>query len=475
MLLRQVALAALLPCAAVAQTSGVASGPAIVLNVQGQPGPKGDTGAAGPTACGQGSLDANCMVKSASGLITNPDGSVVFAQPVLTAVSNTPSQIVQTDHLGVTTARGIANRSSNVSYSTPATGATVTVAQGTAYVILTGSGTVASQPVQLPTSPLDGDQAVVSTGPGLTVTAAQMLGVKGTQIALAMMRPMTSMALLYEASVGDWVPRLMPATLYGDTQAVAAVKSAGFAISVNGNPADSTGNVTLALPTYALPPATTSVLGGVKQGANTTIASDGTLSVGVPYTDAQALAAAKAGLGSAAQAPTSAFDASGAASTEATRAQGVEATKAPLASPAFTGTPTAPTQTAGDATAKLATDAFVQTAIAAIPACPAASATVAGCVKSTMALDWTRTTSPISATVNYLAVSGVSLLAPVNVTVPGVQQGDFVEVSFATTPTNITISAAQVTAANTVQIVPEATGALALGSQNLSLNFAWSR
>ena len=36
--------------------------------------------------------------------------------------------------------------------------------------------------------------------------------------------------------------------------------------------------------------------------------------------------------------------------------------KAPLASPAFTGTPTAPTQTAGDTTTAIATDAFVMAA-----------------------------------------------------------------------------------------------------------------
>lgn len=41
------------------------------------------------------------------------------------------------------------------------------------------------------------------------------------------------------------------------------------------------------------------------------------------------------------------------------------ALKAPLASPALTGNPTAPTQTAGDSTTKLATTAFVSTAVAA--------------------------------------------------------------------------------------------------------------
>lgn len=50
---------------------------------------------------------------------------------------------------------------------------------------------------------------------------------------------------------------------------------------------------------------------------------------------------------------------------EAGRAAAAEALRAPLASPALTGSPTAPTQTTGDASAKLATDAFVATAVAA--------------------------------------------------------------------------------------------------------------
>jgi hypothetical protein len=43
---------------------------------------------------------------------------------------------------------------------------------------------------------------------------------------------------------------------------------------------------------------------------------------------------------------------------------------APLASPAFTGTPTAPTVTAGDSSTKLATTAFVTSAIAGFDAVP---------------------------------------------------------------------------------------------------------
>lgn len=48
---------------------------------------------------------------------------------------------------------------------------------------------------------------------------------------------------------------------------------------------------------------------------------------------------------------------------EITRAKNAEALKAPLASPALTGTPTAPTATAGTNTTQIATTSFVQTAI----------------------------------------------------------------------------------------------------------------
>ncbi len=56
------------------------------------------------------------------------------------------------------------------------------------------------------------------------------------------------------------------------------------------------------------------------------------------------------------------------------------ALKAPLASPAFTGTPTAPTATAGTSTTQVATTAFVAAAVAAVTI-PDASATVKGKVE----------------------------------------------------------------------------------------------
>ncbi len=55
-----------------------------------------------------------------------------------------------------------------------------------------------------------------------------------------------------------------------------------------------------------------------------------------------------------------------------------DALKAPLASPALTGTPTAPTQTPGNNSTRLATTAFVQRAISDIPAPPNASTSIRG-------------------------------------------------------------------------------------------------
>lgn len=57
--------------------------------------------------------------------------------------------------------------------------------------------------------------------------------------------------------------------------------------------------------------------------------------------------------------------AEGAQTTETNRAEAAEELLAPLASPALTGTPTAPTQTAGNNTTRIATTAFVTAAAAA--------------------------------------------------------------------------------------------------------------
>jgi hypothetical protein len=69
--------------------------------------------------------------------------------------------------------------------------------------------------------------------------------------------------------------------------------------------------------------------------------------------------------------------------SETGRAEAVEALKAPLASPAFTGNPTAPTQTAKDSSTKLATTAFVEAAVG-----EAASALTAEEIAAGKALAW---------------------------------------------------------------------------------------
>jgi hypothetical protein len=77
--------------------------------------------------------------------------------------------------------------------------------------------------------------------------------------------------------------------------------------------------------------------------------------------------------------------------------------KAPIASPTFTGTPAAPTQTAGDNTTALATDAFVQTAVtnglATVPSKP----------QDFGVLGWT--VDPITATVSGRPDTGRVYLA----------------------------------------------------------------
>ena len=69
-------------------------------------------------------------------------------------------------------------------------------------------------------------------------------------------------------------------------------------------------------------------------------------------------------LGSAAFQPSSAFDAAGTSATETTRAEAAEALLAPLASPALTGTPTAPTKAALTNNTDIATTAYTDTAVA---------------------------------------------------------------------------------------------------------------
>lgn len=105
-------------------------------------------------------------------------------------------------------------------------------------------------------------------------------------------------------------------------------------------------------------------------------------------------------LGSAALQPSSAFDSAGLSALETTRAEAAEALLAPKASPTFTGTPSAPTPTAGDNTTKLATTAFVETA-------------VAGAGGGTVTSVFTRTGAVVAASGDYTVgqVTGAAPLA----------------------------------------------------------------
>jgi hypothetical protein len=84
---------------------------------------------------------------------------------------------------------------------------------------------------------------------------------------------------------------------------------------------------------------------------------------GTVILNAAEVGADAAGAAATAQSTAESF-ATAAVAVEAARAETAEALKAPLASPALTGSPTAPTQTAGDSTTKIATDAFVAAAVA---------------------------------------------------------------------------------------------------------------
>ena len=100
---------------------------------------------------------------------------------------------------------------------------------------------------------------------------------------------------------------------------------------------------------YVLPIAGANVLGGVKVGANLSVDAAGVLSAtdttySVATTTADGLMS----------------------SADKTTLNAISSTYAPIASPALTGTPTAPTAAAGTSTTQIATTAFVQAAIAAI-------------------------------------------------------------------------------------------------------------
>lgn len=91
-----------------------------------------------------------------------------------------------------------------------------------------------------------------------------------------------------------------------------------------------------------------------------------------------------------------------AVAAETSRAEAAETLKAPLASPGLTGSPTAPTQTTGDSSTKLATTAFVATAFTgALPALTQAAVSASG----TLALNTITTATAATALTMTLPAS----------------------------------------------------------------------
>lgn len=195
-----------------------------------------------------------------------------------------------------------------------------------------GSGTVTSVTVESANG-FSGTVADAATTPQVTVktTVTGILKGNGTAVSAA------AAGTDYLAPDGDG------SQLTGITAAQAGADASGAAATAQSN-----------AETYAA-----GVAGTAQASAET-------------YAAAQASAAQSAAeaasdpAGSAATAQSNAETfATSAVGTETSRAEAAEALLAPKASPAFTGSPTAPTQTAGDDTTKLATTAYADAAVAA--------------------------------------------------------------------------------------------------------------
>lgn len=151
-----------------------------------------------------------------------------------------------------------------------------------------------------------------------------------------------------------------------------------------------------------------------------------------------------------------------AVAVETARAETAEALKAPLASPGLTGSPTAPTQTSGDNSTKIATDAFVDAAVAAETTraeaaeallAPKASPALTGTPTAPTAGPGTNTTQLATTAFVETAVGGAGAVASVfgRSGAVAAQSGDY--------------TAAQVGAASTGALATETTRATAAEAQ----------
>jgi hypothetical protein len=265
-------------------------------------------------------------------------GGALLASPAFTGTPTAPTASSGTNTTQLATTAFV--QSAFSTYTLPvATSSVVGGVKTGANVTIAGDGTISvAAPYTLPaatTVALGG----VSVGAGLTVNPQG-------QIAAIVTTPYS-------------LPQATTTVLGGVT--------VGTGLAVSG------GNLTLALPA-----ATTSTIGGVIAGSNVNISGNGTISVAAPYTLPAATTSALGGIivgtGLAITGGGTLSIATGGSSavvnsfntrTGAVTLQQSDITNAGgavLASPVFTGTPTAPTPAAGDNSANLATTAFVQNA-----------------------------------------------------------------------------------------------------------------
>jgi microcystin-dependent protein len=161
--------------------------------------------------------------------------------------------------------------------------------------------------------------------------------------------------------------------LYSQIQAIQSQLASGYAVTnlsggtINNTPIGNTTPSTGVFSTLIVTGATT------LQGASTAptvTAGDSSQNIATTAFVAGAVSSAAGTAASAVAAETTRAEAAesglnNAIAAETTRAEAAEALKAPLISPALTGSPTAPTQSAGDNSTKIATTAYTATAVAA--------------------------------------------------------------------------------------------------------------
>jgi hypothetical protein len=255
------------------------------------------------------STDANGNLEITGQGGTGTVQSVALTMPSLFAVAGSP--VTSTGTLAVT----LQGQNANVVFAGPTNGS----ANPPTFRALVG----ADLPLATTTT-----QGAVIVGAGLSVTAGTV------SAAVTSVAGRTGAVVLAVADVSGAAPLASPALTGTPTGPTATA-------GTNNTQLATTAFVQAAITGFDLPPATATTLGGViiPAGSGLTVNGSGDLSANVlsvaGRTGAVVLAVA---------------DVSGAA---------------PLASPALTGTPTAPTATAGTNTTQIATTAFVEAAIAA--------------------------------------------------------------------------------------------------------------